>query len=200
MPLRWTRGLKQPTLAHSSAFYRQLQLSCRVNLCLLAICRCCCHMGRQVEHQVPQRVSRVYESLGMPWMTIYEITFSGILSVVLGTAQQGQDSLLESGGGTLWLQSVLLIVLLVTRSLRKSCEECCIILEIEFWWNNGTLAFKDWRQAEPSGAENVQPWRRRLLAHRQLSWAIVVSILCSRCDPAEIPFGPFWERHEWRRL
>lgn len=126
MPLRWTRGLKQPTLAHSSAFYRQLQLSWRVNLCLLTICCCCCHMGRQVGHQVPQRVSRVYESLGMPWMTIYEITFSGILSVVLGRAHQGWDSLLESGDGTLWLQSVFLFVLLVTRSLRKAARNVAL--------------------------------------------------------------------------
>ena len=174
MPLRWTRGLKQPTLAHSSAFYRQLQLSCRVNLCLLTIC-CyrCCHMGRQVEHQVPQRVSHVYESLGMLWMTIYEITFSGMC-------------------------------------FECSSGKCATRMRLSFvvwrwhWWNDVTLAFKTegkrsrvflWRYPF-----NMQPWRRRLLAHRQLSWAIVVSILCSRCDPAENPFGPFWERHEWRRL
>lgn len=40
---------------------------------------------------------------------------------------------------------------------------------------------------------DIQPWKRSLLAHGQLSWAIVVSILCSSCDPAEIPFGPIWK-------
>lgn len=59
--------------------------------------------------------------------------------------------------------------------------------------NVNCIGLWNWKPTEYGVPVTIFPWHTNLLALRQLSWVIVVSLLCSSCDPAETPFGPFWK-------
>lgn len=133
-------------------------------------------------------------------MALYDCTVFGPCNVLVSLQQQLQDSWVMSSGGL----AVHLTFFFFSDHLLPAEAFWKLWQIVVIFYKSGfeeimlsTLAFKTERKRSWmflwQYSFDIQPWQQSLLAHRQLSWAIVVSILCSSCDPAEIPFGPLWK-------